>query len=270
MQYNRNTVIERITELKGKRGSKDYISNAKIAEYLHVKDRTVKNWLKERPENIQEESKGYPDIPFPYIVKLCDLFKCDIEYLLDETMSCKTKEATDIQKATGLSEEAITTLQSETNSEKSIGIVVDYSDLKMKLINFLILDLNYRSGFMAHILQSVYDKRIIDDYSKNPWFDKIKGMIDSIYQNNQNLRHFGNDRYGNFMIESEIKTGICNALHEEGLSYEEIENIDIETDFFFQMYQEYLTNAEIIKARIQIILTEYLNHYLFGGIEYGK
>lgn len=40
------------------------------------------------------------------LLKMCDIFECEIGYLLCE-FDCKTKEETDIQKATGLSNKSI-------------------------------------------------------------------------------------------------------------------------------------------------------------------
>ncbi len=124
MKYDRNVIIDKINELKGKRGTKQYMSNEKIAQYLDVSDKTVKKWLKKKPECIGDDEAGYPDIPFPYIVKLCDLFGCDIEHLIDKDMTCKTKEATDISKATGLSEEAINILK-QSNRINDRFIIID-------------------------------------------------------------------------------------------------------------------------------------------------
>ena len=45
------------------------------------------------------------------LINLCKLFDCELGYLLcEKEYSCKTREITDIQKATGLSEKAIKTL----------------------------------------------------------------------------------------------------------------------------------------------------------------
>lgn len=217
--------------------------------------------------NNLENGKGSLKLEFLYqIAKYCG---CDIGYLLGEIEN-RTYVATDICKATGLDVDAITALQSETISERHLMALEGSSDLKMELINFMILDLNSYNGLMSHILQIMYDKRTIEEYSKNKWFGKIKGIIDSIYKNNQNLKNPSKYWQGSFELDSVIMSGIGNALLEEGFSEKEIEEIEIETDFFFKTYQGYLTNAELIKARIQIVLTEYLNDYLFGGIEYGK
>lgn len=44
--------------------------------------------------------------PLNLLLKMCELFDCEIGYLLCE-YDCKTRETTDIQKATGLSEKSI-------------------------------------------------------------------------------------------------------------------------------------------------------------------
>ena len=43
---------------------------------------------------------------FEDMLKMCEVFDCELGYLLGE-FDCKTREATDIQAKTGLSEKAI-------------------------------------------------------------------------------------------------------------------------------------------------------------------
>jgi len=61
---------------------------------------TVTNW---------ERGERLPD--FEIMLKMCKLFDCELGYLLCE-QDCKTREATDVQAATGLTESAIRTLLS--------------------------------------------------------------------------------------------------------------------------------------------------------------
>ena len=75
MNYESETIVKQINKLKGDRKSKDFISNARIARFLGVDERTVKNWL----------GQGVT-IPFKHIVGLSNFFGCSIEFFLDESM----------------------------------------------------------------------------------------------------------------------------------------------------------------------------------------
>lgn len=66
------------------------------------------------------------------LLKLCQLFDCDIGYLFCE-YDCKTREATDIQEVTGLSEENISWLSRINNTnDKYAGVV------SLDLINYIL------------------------------------------------------------------------------------------------------------------------------------
>lgn len=159
MEYDRNLVIDKINTLKGKRGTKEYVSNEKIAEYLDVSNTTVKKWLKKRADYLIGDETGYPDIPFPYIVKLCDWFGCDIEYLLDKNMTCKTREVADINKATGLSESAIKKLESLNDEKRMLNDVSIPEEVRTEMRNdksnsiFIELINHIIEGYMSRVME---------------------------------------------------------------------------------------------------------------------
>ena len=87
------TVIgRRIKTLRDKSGK----SLAELAEMCGVQQyQTVSKW---------EKGNSYPSLQ--QLLRLCDIFQCDIDYLLGN-IPCKTREVTDIVKATGLSSDAV-------------------------------------------------------------------------------------------------------------------------------------------------------------------
>lgn len=72
------------------------------------------------------------------LLDLCKVFKCDLGYLLCEPeYSCKTRQATDIQAATGLSEPAIESLLDMKNAP---GTKEDLSVLNQLLVHVGFID----------------------------------------------------------------------------------------------------------------------------------
>lgn len=56
------------------------------------------------------------------LLKMCELFDCEIGYLLCEPgFNCKTRKATDVQKSTGLSEKAVQRLFTFRKQSKRAG-----------------------------------------------------------------------------------------------------------------------------------------------------
>lgn len=118
MNYNWKAIGKRIrTERKNLS-----LSQEKLIEKtgLQVSARqTIGNW---------ESGESEPDLYA--LSKLCEIFNCEMGYLLCE-YDCKTREATDIQKVTGLSEKAIESL-SGLKSSGNISIlsqIVEHQDL---------------------------------------------------------------------------------------------------------------------------------------------
>lgn len=73
-------------------------SQDELGDYIGVTRQTVAKW---------EHGKDLPQLSD--LLRLCNLFDCEIGYLLCE-YDCKTKVATDIKKETGLTEKAISGL----------------------------------------------------------------------------------------------------------------------------------------------------------------
>lgn len=91
--------------LKEERKAAGYKSHDSLAEYL-----ANNNYRTYKRQTIAKWEKGEECPPLDVLLTLCKLYKCELGYLLCE-YDCKTKENTDIQQATGLSEDAILALQ---------------------------------------------------------------------------------------------------------------------------------------------------------------
>jgi len=64
-----------------------------------------------------ENGRSLPDLQI--MLALCEVFDCDLEWLLcNPAYTCKTKVTTDIQAATGISEEAIKVIKEVTNPKR--------------------------------------------------------------------------------------------------------------------------------------------------------
>ena len=96
-----NRIIDRVKELKGKRNSTAYTSNDALANAIGYSSRTVKAWL-----------AGENPFPVEALLKICDLFQCDIGYLTGE-IDTPRHITTDVCEATGLSEDAANALINE-------------------------------------------------------------------------------------------------------------------------------------------------------------
>lgn len=103
MTYNYNQAGQRLKELRLNKG----LSLAAVADECGVNQyQTISSW-----------EKGYTKPTLENLFKLCDLYECELGYILGEPgYELKTRKQTDIQAETGLSElavEKITTLTSQ-------------------------------------------------------------------------------------------------------------------------------------------------------------
>lgn len=88
---------ERIREARKKAG----LTQAQFARALNMSEESLKT--------IGRWEKGEQTPKLDILMKMCEIFECEAGYLLGE-FSLPTREKTDIQEATGLSQEAIDTL----------------------------------------------------------------------------------------------------------------------------------------------------------------
>lgn len=99
-------IFEKIGQrMKDERKAAGIKSQDVLAEYLEKN-----NYRSFKRQTIAKWEKGEECPPLDVLLTLCKLYNCELGYLLCE-YDCKTRENTDIQKVTGLSEDAIDKLR---------------------------------------------------------------------------------------------------------------------------------------------------------------
>lgn len=105
MNYDKKAIGKRIKKERLAAGFKNQGSFAQKMSYHEDSRQTIGNW---------ENGKIMPSLTD--LFKMCEIFDCELGYLLCE-YDCKTRKATDIQTATGLSENAINALSNIKNTD---------------------------------------------------------------------------------------------------------------------------------------------------------
>ena len=120
-----------------------------------LSERKLKGWtqkeLHERvgtysEKTVRDWEKGNTKIPTEGLIKLAEIFECDINYLIGKYKH-RTKEATDICEATGLSEEAVKVLQKEAARIQKIN---KYN----AKYNHPPIEKTIKTGFISYFLES--------------------------------------------------------------------------------------------------------------------
>ena len=109
MEYDYTKIGNRIRNERIKTG---YDSQTEFLTALNYSDTNVKT-----RQTLSKWENGTKLPNLDILVTMCKIFDCEMGYLLCE-YDCKTREATDIHNATGLSEKAIDKLQNINNSSK--------------------------------------------------------------------------------------------------------------------------------------------------------
>ena len=147
------------------------MSQSDLAEKLHLSVHSR--------QNIGNWENGESPPPFGHLLKMCEIFDCEMGYLLCE-FDCKTREATNIHEVTGLSENAINVLAGIKKSQFSDIIITlskliehhDFTEL-LQTIHLHIWDFN-KNNFNR-------EKKDINDIAKvlNCSSDKVKKYMES-------------------------------------------------------------------------------------------
>lgn len=121
MKYNSIAIGKRIKEERIKVGFKSQGAFAEHMGYAYESRQTVANW---------EKGKTMPC--FEDMLKMCEIFNCELGYLLCE-YDCKKRNRTDVQAVTGLSENAIKVLESINKSPykealESLSDIIEHKD----------------------------------------------------------------------------------------------------------------------------------------------
>lgn len=138
MEYKYAEIGKRIREMRKRK----HMTQNDLLSELSEKVKIGRNSL----SNIENGDVGKCDIDF--LKALCEIFKCDIGYLLGE-YECTTKEATDIHAVTGLSEDAIGTLRSICKKNYAGNII---GQAKTTLLNNMLED----DDFLDDVANALY------------------------------------------------------------------------------------------------------------------
>lgn len=115
--YDSKKIGKRIKEERDQKN----MSQSEFAEYCGLQRTsrgTVGEW---------ENGKRLPDLEA--LLKMCELFECELGYILcEEGYSCKTRKAADIKAATGLSEDSIISLSHIARDQKIGAITLRFLD----------------------------------------------------------------------------------------------------------------------------------------------
>lgn len=170
IKYDLAAIGERISKERSKIGK----SMEEIAVMVGTTRQSISKW---------EKGQGSPGI-YDFL-KLCDIFNCELGYLLcEEGYTCKTRKATDIQAAIGLSEDSIISLTEIAENQKYSAVILkflndllDYSELPSIAIAYEQL----KAG-----VHKEQEYNIIDDSGK--FVDFLCGDVDLLILQNRFTR----------------------------------------------------------------------------------
>ena len=179
------------------------LSAEALANDIGITRQTLRKW---------EEGKEC-SIDIYALIKLANKFNCEVGYLLCE-YDCKTKEITDTQKATGLSEQAITKLQRIKESNRStaycdiLSLIIENGNCEY-FLSMIAKRISYyieKKGLEGMELFQVNDNRImvLDIDGTRPAVYK-DSLIDSILQTEfiKLLPIVSNDYYKRYTLTPE-------------------------------------------------------------------
>lgn len=119
MEHDKKAIGTRIKRERTVAGFKSQADFAAALGYSKDSRQTIWNW---------EKGERLPSLDD--FEKMCEIFECELGYLLCE-YDCKTREATNISVATGLSEKAVNKLIQINGSERSetmstLGLMIEH------------------------------------------------------------------------------------------------------------------------------------------------
>lgn len=129
MKYNLNEIGER---LKKERKNAGFKSHDGLADY--IRNHNYKGFTR---QTISKWERGLEMPPLDILCSLCELFECELGYLLCE-YNCKTRNDTDIHNETGLSEDAINVLKEWNRISKEKGPQYTWARNSLQALNDLL------------------------------------------------------------------------------------------------------------------------------------
>lgn len=121
MKYDKKAIGRRIREERITAGFRSQGDFAERMGYAYESRQTIANW---------EKGKSLPC--FEDFFKMCDIFDCEYGYLMCE-YDCKKRDTADIQKITGLTEDAIEKLSVINKTEIreiliTLSMIIEHKD----------------------------------------------------------------------------------------------------------------------------------------------
>lgn len=217
---------------------------------------------------------GIGSLKIEHLHKIAENCGCDMGYLLGDYDN-RTHEATDICKATGLSEEAVKVLfEGATQKHPISGKVLKENDVlivaRRWLIDSLIIDSTDHYGLIGNIMACITENYYIEMYKENPWFPMISKIIDDFDKSNMEKEFIHNYAFMLSDTLDSMRQEIEDVFSKEGYSKEEIDNIYEDTDQFFIDYRGRVVQKDILKGSLQNKFTKYIDKYFFEGENNGK
>lgn len=223
MRYNFKKIGKRIKDERKLAGYKsqdalcDYIGEH---NYRSIKRQTLAKW---------ENGEEMP--PLDVLCTLCELFDCEVGYLLCE-YDCKTRTKTDIHALTGLSDNAIDSLvQIKSKHELFQGHKKKKND-KLDIINLMLADkknglssfLDILTGFCRFDVSNAENQMYTVDNNGITYFrgkETISG--EGIYYNPKQAHFYLEDMESMYYLKiwdaiKEIKKEYCESTKAPGTS----------------------------------------------------
>ena len=178
------SIGERIKKERKSAGFTNQSGFARFMGYSIDSRQTVGNW---------EKGKYIPCMDD--LLKMCNLFDCDLSYLLCEHKA-KRRKVADVQKETGLSEEAINKLI-HLNTNKGYEKVIDFLNMLIESEDFVLLADSCMDYLTAHTL---WNKRK-QDYKKETGIEMPEIPNDSMVKS-IDIKGYIKSKKFDFLIEN--------------------------------------------------------------------
>ena len=234
------------------------LDKAIIAQRI-LNERKLKGWtqkeLHERvgtysEKTVRDWEKGNTKIPTEGLIKLAEIFECDINYLIGK-YEHRTKEATDICKVTGLSEAAVNVLIENKDSTTDNPIAPFISEFILNC-----------DEIMSHICNII----ILSHFEKAGAFDEISKIAKGSSEQYRKVT-----KADGFQIEYiddvQLERDIVIALKRAGVSDADIKFLRATTlGFTF----DYKKQIDVSMFTLSNSFVEIVKKYVKEGAEDGK
>lgn len=259
MEYNKREIVNRIRGLikenkeRYKIEKDDNIprTQSALSEALGISEKSFRNYV----PTVENLEKGH-DIPLEYIIKLAEIFDCEVGYIIGE-FPLKKRSSSDINALTGLSEAAIEKLERylKAGFDFNSDIINDLINSNIPLLN-KIAEYKYFTQDLRKFENNKHFRELINAYNKAedeafetldiklPEDDSVD--IDLLYKIDHSI----------FVIFSkELKKAIVG----EDFSNKDIKQLFNDTRYYIKATDE--EKSEVMKYDISKLLNIFLDDY---------